>query len=161
MRKLKDTTMQQLPARRQTGFSLIEIMITMVVLSIGLLGIAGIIVTNLKNTQSASSRGQATFLINDIVDRMRANRVAAETIPSPYALALGGTGSGVAGVPGTDLRDWVDSLQAALPEGKGSVVVDNATRNITVTVQWNDSRAQGGGVKSGKTAQQLVVETHL
>ncbi|MFZ3288159.1 MAG: type IV pilus modification protein PilV, partial [Telluria sp.] len=70
--------------QRQQGFSLIEVLITMLIVSIGLLGIAGIIVTNLKHNQSSYARTQASLLVSDIVDRMRANRAAAETAPSPY-----------------------------------------------------------------------------
>ncbi|MFP5393688.1 MAG: type IV pilus modification protein PilV, partial [Gammaproteobacteria bacterium] len=63
---------------RQRGFSLIEIMVTLVVMSIGLLGLGGIILTSMKNNQSAEARTQATVLVNDILDRMRANRTEAE-----------------------------------------------------------------------------------
>ncbi len=60
--------------QNQQGFSLIEVMVTMLIVSIGLLGIAGIIMTSLKNSQSSYGRSQATLLANDIIDRMRANR---------------------------------------------------------------------------------------
>jgi type IV pilus assembly protein PilV len=147
--------------RRQRGFSLIEVMITMLLLSIGLLGIAGIIVTNLKNNQSSYARGQASLLAADIVDRMRANRGAAEVSPSPYALALAATPAAGGGVPGDDLRQWRAAVAATVPSGLSAVEVDAATRNVTVTIQWNDSRASGDGATVGLAAQQLIVETHL
>jgi type IV pilus assembly protein PilV len=147
--------------RRQRGFSLIEVMVTMLLLSIGMLGIAGIIVTNMKNNQSAYARGQATMLVADIVDRMRANRGAAEVSPSPYELALATTPAAGGGVPGEDLRQWRTAVAAAVPSGVGAVAVDAATRNVTVTIQWDDSRARGNGATVGLAAQQLVVETRL
>jgi type IV pilus assembly protein PilV len=147
--------------RRQRGFSLIEVMITMLLLSIGLLGIAGIIVTNLKNNQSSYARGQASLLAADIVDRMRANRGAAEASPSPYALALATAPAAGGGVPGDDLRQWRAAVAATVPSGVGAVAVDAVTRNVTVTIQWDDSRARGDGATVGLAAQQLIVETHL
>jgi type IV pilus assembly protein PilV len=147
--------------RRQQGFSLIEVMITMLLLSIGLLGIAGIIVNNIKNNQSSYARGQASVLVADIVDRMRANRGAAEANPSPYELALAATPAAGGGVPGDDLRQWRAAVAASVPSGVGAVAVDAATRNVTVTIQWDDSRARGDGATFGLAAQQLVVETRL
>jgi len=55
------------------GFTLIEALIAVVILAIGLLGIAGLQATNLKNNQSAYNRSQATLLAYDMADRIRAN----------------------------------------------------------------------------------------
>lgn len=147
--------------RRQPGFSLIEVMVTMLLLSIGMLGIAGILVNSIKNNQSSYSRGQASLLAADIVDRMRANRGTAEASPSPYELALTATPAAGGGVPGDDLRQWRAAVAAAVPSGVGAVALDAATRNVTVTIQWDDSRSRGDGATVGLAAQQLVVETHL
>ncbi|MGZ8288566.1 MAG: type IV pilus modification protein PilV [Telluria sp.] len=147
--------------KRQQGFSLVEVMVTMLVVSIGLLGIAGIIVNSMKNNHSSQSRSQATVLANDIIDRMRANRSTAETVPSPYNLALATTPDATAGVPGADLSEWRAAVAGSVPSGLGAVAVDPDTRNVTVTIQWNDSRAGGDGSTVGLAAQQLVVETHL
>lgn len=146
--------------RRQQGFSLIEVMVTMVVVSIGLLGIAGIIVTNMKNTHSAHARSQATVLVNDIVDRMRANRALAEASPSPYAIAMNGAVCST-GVACDDLDQWQKALKNGLPAGAGSVSYDAGTRKVTVTVQWDDRRAKGDGSKVGLEAQQFSLETRL
>lgn len=55
------------------GFTLIEVLITLIVLSIGLLGAAGLEITSLRNTHSSYLRSQAVGLIDDMADRMRAN----------------------------------------------------------------------------------------
>ena len=60
--------------RAQGGFSLIEIMIAILVLAIGLLGFAMLQTMNLRFTQSANYRTQATNLAYDLLDQMRANR---------------------------------------------------------------------------------------
>lgn len=146
---------------RQQGFSLIEVLITMLIVSIGLLGIAGIIVTNLKNNQGSYARTQASLLVSDIVDRMRANRAAAETAPSPYQLASGAAPDAAAGVAGADLAQWRSALAAAIPSGTGSVSIDPVTNNVTVVVQWDDSRASGDGRTMGLATQKISLETRL
>lgn len=145
----------------QHGFSLVEVLVTMLVVSIGLLGIAGLIATSMKNNHSAQSRSQASVLANDIIDRMRANRSVAELAPSPYALALGAQADPTAGVAGADLAEWLAAVAAGVPSGQGAVAFDAATNNVTVTVQWSDKRASGDGATVGLPAQQLVVETRL
>ncbi|MBZ2209394.1 type IV pilus modification protein PilV [Massilia soli] len=147
--------------RTQRGFSLVEVLVTMLVVSIGLLGIAGLIVTSMKNNQSAQSRSQASVLANDIIDRMRANRSVAELSPSPYQIDLGDAADATLGVPGADLAEWLAAVEAGVPSGQGAVSFDAATGNVTVTVQWNDTRASGDGASVGLPAQQLVVETRL
>jgi type IV pilus assembly protein PilV len=142
--------------RKENGFTLLEILVTLSIVSIALLGIAGITANSLKDNQSASSRSQAVLLAGDIIDRMRANRTTAEgASPSPYNLALGASPSG-GGIPQTDLTEWRDALAAAFPAGTGSVNLDAATRKVTVVVQWDDSRGAGG-----LSAQQASIETRL
>ncbi|HPQ95373.1 MAG: type IV pilus modification protein PilV [Thiothrix sp.] len=62
---------------RQRGFNLIEVMAAALILSVGLLGLAGLQVSTLKNTQNASSRQQASFQVYELLERMRSNRDAA------------------------------------------------------------------------------------
>lgn len=140
---------------RQRGITMVEVLVTMVVVAVGLLGIAALILNNLKSTGSAYARAQAGVLAGDMVDRMRANRVTAEVADSPYNLSLAETPDPANGLPQAELTQWRAALAAAVPQGTGSVALDAATSKVTVTVQWNDSRAQG------VTAQQLVMETRL
>jgi type IV pilus assembly protein PilV len=147
--------------RPQAGFSLLEVLITMLIVSFGLLGIAGIVVTSLKNTQGSYARSQASLLANDIIDRMRANRTAAEASPSPYNLALTADPSGT-GVVADDLTQWRTALRAGIAAGTGSVSVNAATKKVTVTVQWNDSHAAADAAKGvGLATQSITVETRL
>jgi type IV pilus assembly protein PilV len=167
--------------QQQKGFSLIEVLVTMVVISFGMLGIAGVIVNSLKNNQSAYARSQASVLANDIIDRMRANRTTAEDASRPYNfnnLTTTETPSG-SGVVLNDLTEWSTSLARSMPSGRGSIAID-ATNKVTVIVQWDDSRASTDArgtdaeiqaaradadpdapTKVGKVAQQITVETRL
>lgn len=146
---------------KQTGFTMLEVLVTMVILSFGLLGIAGIIANGLKNNQSSYARSQASWLANDMVDRMRANRAAAEVGTSPYNLAIGTAPTGTT-IAATDLIAWRAALAATLPSGTGTGSVSvassgaNPTYKVTVVVQWDDSRARGGG-----TTEQFSLETRL
>src|SRR5262249_56408603 len=60
-------------SRRARGFTLIEALVALLVLSIGLLGVAALQLTSLRSNPSSSFRSQATLLAYDVVDRMRAN----------------------------------------------------------------------------------------
>ncbi len=146
---------------KQAGFSLLEVLITMLIVSFGLLGIAGLVITSLKNTQGSYARSQASLLANDIIDRMRANRAVASATPSPYNLTLTADPAG-AGVPLADLTQWRSALATSVPAGTGAVNVDDASKKVTVTVQWNDSHATADAARGvGGSAQQIVVETRL
>jgi type IV pilus assembly protein PilV len=166
--------------QQQKGFSLIEVLVTMVIISFGLLGIAGVIVNSMKNNQSSYARTQASVLANDIIDRMRANRTSAEASPSPYTfnnLLTTATIPG-SGVVFNDLTEWSQSLVASMPSasGRGSIAIDATTKMVTVTVQWDDSRASTDArgtdaeiqaaravatTTVGKVAQQIIVQTRL
>jgi len=72
----------------QSGVSLIEVLVALVLISIGLLGISASQLTSLKLTLSAYQRSQATVLANDIADRLRANISEAEKTSSKYLTAI-------------------------------------------------------------------------
>ena len=74
---------------KNAGFTLIEVLIAMLVLAVGLLGLAGLQATSLRNNQSAYNRSQATQLAYDIADRMRANSagIASYTAIMPISTA--------------------------------------------------------------------------
>lgn len=170
--------------QKQQGFSLLEVLVTLVIISFGLLGIAGALVNGMKNNQSSTARTQATVLANDIIDSMRANRLMAETAPVgtsnyPYNLALGSEPTTQTtnnnAIVLNDLTQWRTALAAALPAGTGSVAMTSPAQ-VTVVVQWNDARgstdargtdAQIQAARSaatttvGKVAQQITVQTRL
>jgi len=142
---------------RQSGSSLVEVLVTIIVLSLGLLSISGLIVTGMKYGHNSYGSSQASWIANDIVDRMRANRDAASTPPFSYNLAMTAPApsSSSSNVAQNDLANWRAKLTATLPSGKGSINVDSATLKVVVVVQWvNHTNAV-------PNTQNFTVETFL
>lgn len=127
----------------QRGVTLLEVLISIVVLSVGLLGYAGLQMHSLMNNTSALQRSQATMLTYDIVDRMRANRPNLAS----YSVALSASGSH------PDVIAWKNNVAETLPDGDASVELDLAG-TATITIQWDDNR-------DGTDPIQLVTETAL
>lgn len=130
--------MKTLLTHRQSGSTMIEVLISMIIIAIGLLGFAGLLTQAMKSSQTAYLRSQATFLAYDIVERMRANRGAA--INGNYSITYGTAPVGGT-MAGDDLVDWRASLAQALPAGDGDVsAVLNGS--VTIKIKWNDGYAQ-------------------
>lgn len=136
---------------KNRGFSLLEVLIALIILSVGLLGIAALQGVALKTNHSAYQRSQATFLSYDMMDRMRANRNAA--LAGNYNLALTDNPSSSGTLAEQDLNDWINNYVAQLlPAGDGSINCD-ANGLCTVTVQWDEGRAGGTATSGGNIAQ--------
>ncbi len=118
---------------------MIEVLIAVVIFSVGLLGLAGLQATGIQMNHSSLMRSQATILAYDIVDCLRANKTAA--IAEDYNVAKGSTSS-AGGLAEDDVNNWLTRIADVLPQGVGSIDVDNNAR-ATVVVQWEDSRGQG------------------
>lgn len=122
----------------QHGFTMLEVLISMIVIALGLLGYAGLQATSMKNSNTAYLRSQATILSHDIVERMRVNRTIA--LAGSYNVAIGSTGGG-GGIAGDDISEWKRNLTQSLPAGDGMVVVTGvgaSQGNVQITVQWDD-----------------------
>ena len=117
------------------GFTMVEMLVALVCLSIGLLGVAALQMTGIQSNLSSSWRSQATYLSYDILDRIRANRDQRNT----YVIGLGAAPGG-GSVRDKDIAGWKVNLASTLPNGNGSIAVDPVKDEITVTVQWSDSR---------------------
>lgn len=129
MKTLPSTQYPMSLRHSQRGVTLLEVLISILVLSVGLLGYAGLQTVSMKNNTSAFQRSQATMLTYDIVDRMRANKPNLAS----YSIAMGTVGGF------QDVVSWKNEVADALPDGDASIVVDLAG-NATITVQWDDNR---------------------
>lgn len=137
---------------QQRGITLIEVLITVLVLSVGLLGLAGLQLTSLRNNQSAMERSVGIVQSYSIIEAIRADPDSAKA--NGFNIALDADPSGNT-FPANALTSWRQQLRANLGSDAVGAVSCNTTR-CTVTVQWDDSR----GI-DGNAAQQIVTEVHL
>ncbi len=152
------------PALRQAGFTLIEVLVAALLLSIGLVGLAGLQGASLMNNQSSFMRSQVTALAYDLADRMRAN------VPGANANAYNPANAAVVSACKTtagctqqqlaqnDLAEWNAAITTYLPMSAGWVCIDstpddgtydgvtvvpqcdgNGTQ-FTIKIWWDDDR---------------------
>jgi len=150
---------------RERGFTLVELLIALVVLSIGLLGLAGLQSTGLRYNTGASMRSHATQLAYDMADRMRANIAAANAgsylgssaaAPAAVGNCHTVTGCSSASMAADDLSTWNQAVQRYLPGGAWVICRDadpsngtspaapgcdnNATSPFAIKLWWDDDR---------------------
>lgn len=150
-------------ARSYYGFSLVEVLVALLVLSIGLLGLAALQTTGLKFNQQSYQRTQATLQAYDMLDRIRANPLG-KTAGKYSSVALGYRPSSppsciTGGTPGTcdsnqmadyDIDQWNLAISTLISEGLGQVSID-ASSICTITITW----------KENDLPMQLVVQAQL
>ena len=146
----------------QSGFTLLEVLVALIVLSIGLLGLSGLQTTSLRSNHSASLRTQATILSSDIVDRMRANRQAAVGLAKSYDIDFGDvapTGTCASScsetqVAARDLFEWRAYVER-LPGGQSSISVDG-DGVVEVQIRWADNRNSDAAAKLNFTTRTMI-----
>jgi type IV pilus assembly protein PilV len=146
--------------RRDRGVSLVEALVALLVLSIGMLGIAGLFVESVRSSRSALLRTQAVNLVGDMADRIRANataRAAYDTgayggAPGTHDCAPSPDGPGgrctLAQLAEDDLARWVAAVRAALPALEDAPPVSTvdyvapvgpgAPERYRITVSWRE-----------------------
>jgi type IV pilus assembly protein PilV len=134
------------------GFTMIEVLVAIFVLAIGLLGLAGLQASSLKNNTSAYTRSQAQLLAYDMLDRMRSNKegvkygnyddLLSTTPTDPNCVD---SGCSVAELAQHDAFEWTTFLAQTLPSGTGSVSGNGVGSIFTITVMWDDERTGATG----------------
>ena len=123
------------------GVGLIEVLVAVLVLAIGLLGVAAMQATALRNSQSSLERSQGVIHVYTILDAMRANPDAARN--GAYNMGLTCTVPAAGTLVDSDKRAWIDMLQQNLGDTAcGQVACQGAL--CTITVRWDDSRGTSG-----------------
>lgn len=146
-----------------SGFTLIEVLVAVVILAVGLLGLATLMMTSLQSSQSAYNRSQASLLVSDITERMRGNikengdSQAVNTddyvislsggSTCPAAAACGGGGCGPTEQAQFDLFAWCTDLQASIPGG-GASISRTGSNQYRIEVNWEESNAASGATQS-------------
>lgn len=154
------------------GFTLIEVLVTVIILAVGLLGIAGLQAVGLRNNQSALLRTQATQCAYDMADRMRTNSLgfSAGNYDQPASTAVSNCGTTTGCTPAqmatNDMSVWSTVLSDTLPAGVGIVCLDSTPDDgdsdaapecdgsgtvYAIKIWWQDDRSAPG------TLQRFVV----
>ena len=141
--------------RSSLGFSLIEVLVSMLVIAIGAMGLISLQLSTMQSNQASSYRSQAVWAAVDILDRMRANRSVAEAEGYDISLAASAP-SDTSTIVNADLSQWLTRLSNWLPEGDGSINFDTATSEVTITIQWDES-----GIRNGSDEAQFVFGTQI
>ena len=181
---LMEASMRKKPRSWQRGFTLLEVLVALLVMSFGMLGISSLMLVTTRVNTSSVTKQLAIQSANNIIDRIRANRAAA--IANAYNvndLATTGTPSYPA-TPGADCSStscsptdlatydvwyWLTKDVGQLPLGSGAVATQAFGSNtlVTITVQWNDAPAQkmvgaaASSVSSAPHIAALIVTTLL
>lgn len=121
--------------KREKGFSLIEVLVTLLITSVGLLGLAALQAKSLQFNHGAYLRSQANILAYDIADRMRLNKDDARA--GQYNISMNSSKPSASGLVATDQNQWLTLIETSLPAGDGSV---SCVSNIcTLTIQWREA----------------------
>lgn len=152
-----------LPQRRfySNGATLIEILVSLLIVSVGVLGMAATQIRALKGNHSSMQRTQAVVMSYYILDAMRVDRDKAKSLDYntgtlPVCDPASITGSTLAKV---NLRHWIESVKDTIGNAGdtstcGSVVCD-ADGKCTAKVVWDDTRAGGLGLQTVETQTNL------
>jgi len=145
--------------RKVTGFTLIEVLVTMLILAIGLLGIAALQLKGLQFNHDSALRSQISNLAYDIADRMRLADSVDATLPGSYV----GNYATVVAAPCsvaqqavyptttaavvTDLNCWRQSVNNALPPTSTANIGYNVgSDQYTVALGWSDREGQAHNI---------------
>lgn len=132
----------------QAGVGLIEVLISLLVLSFGMLGLAGLQMWSLKNNQSSMERSLAVVQTHTIVDAMRADRAIA------IAGGFNDGASDSSDFARNALATWRAGLEDTLGSGANGTINCRNDGDCTVTVSWNDQRAAAAS-KSDTDQEQI------
>ncbi len=142
--------------RSQRGTSLLEVLITMVIIAIGLLGFAGLQTFSLKSNRVSMQRSLATLYAYSALDSIRVNRINVadyaqgfDNTPDCDSDPLGATGV----IASDDLALWNQSVACNLPSGQGAIVLNGST--VTISIRWKDGTSEANPFITWSTSSRL------
>lgn len=150
------------------GFSMVETLVALVVLAVGMLGVASLFAISLRSGNGAISRMQAVNLASDIADRIRANRragvayIGAATAADNLCVGAAAVNCTPQQMAANDIYLWRRQLATVFPGGTATATIayvagasPTLPSTYTITVTWSEQ-----GQKAGETAstQQYVMQ---
>ena len=136
------------PGRSQRGDTMIEVLVTIIIIAVGVLGAAALQVTTLKNLSSSHSASVAAILVEDLSERMRANPTEALNDAYVHNANPGGGftrcdegACTMAQLATYDIGTWWEQVTAVLPSGSWQVTRNAGTNTFVLTVRWDDDRS--------------------
>jgi len=153
--------------RHQRGIGMIEVLIAVLVVSIGFLGMAALQAKALSTNNSAMARSMATIASYSILDAMRADIVNAGTGAYNGTVAAGSCPATGGTLASSQLNAWCNQLGAALGAVASTTGAINCLAasptsvDCTVTIQFDDSRAGKAGTTGGTGIQTVVTRAGL
>jgi type IV pilus assembly protein PilV len=144
-------------ARLQAGFSMIEVLISLVLIAVAMFGHAGLQLNAMKFAKGGASRTQAVFLSNELAERMEANKAGAHagnyvvagvsSTPATSASDCMATACNSSALAAYDLAEWTTRIAATLPGSSWQITqptvgtATGAPSTYTILVNWQDRRA--------------------
>ncbi len=133
------------------GDTMIEVLITVLILAVSILGVAAMQVTALKNLNSSYSSSMAWIVAEDISERMRANPIAVTADDYVHSAAPANfpdcaqNACSTADLAAYDIGNWWVIMNNTLPSPSGEITRLNGTNTFVVTVRWDDDRSGSSG----------------
>lgn len=152
------------PARgHQTGIGMIEVLIAVLVVSIGFLGMAALQAKALSTNNSSMARSMATVASYSILDAMRTDLTSAEAGAYNTTVTANACPDAGTSLSGLQLNAWCTQLGAALGATATTSGAINCTNlgMCTITITFDDSRAGKVNTSVGSTAQKVVTVTQI
>lgn len=137
---------------KEAGLTLLEIMVTIVILSLGLLGLAGLQITGLKNNRNAYYNSVAGQSAQDIAERLRVDQATRNAITGATIKNLAADASKCAAGVADNFDNRVTCLASALPGGRARVVEPpTSPEAFYVALTWTDLELNGANGWGGDT----------
>lgn len=148
---------------RCSGFTMVEVLVTIVVMAVGLLGVAGMQTASMKGNYNSYLRGQAILMVNDIADRMRVNQTGVDnnnyaaitaTPSTPAKNCLGSVNCTPSELASYDAWAWRTSIAAMMTSGAGTLqCLDTADPGYVDadSDRFNDADTDGDACTDGSS----------
>ncbi|MEA5098213.1 MAG: type IV pilus modification protein PilV [Burkholderiaceae bacterium] len=150
---------------KQSGFTLVEVLVSIFVLALGVIGVAGMQLTAMRSGQQSTNQTVAVQLATELADKMRANAVemkkgdstaylfsynsVADSAPDSVTACYSGTGCSAEQMAAYDIYEWKLRLKAQLPGGRAVVCRDSTPFDSSKgTYTWDCTQPAVSGVNS-------------